>query len=90
MRFAFHTGFSGGIGHLAALQVAAAPEVWLPEYMFIDKPLQQIFVGRHPRPVNGMIAVPDGPASGSSSTMTQSTGTPSDESHCPGQGDVRS
>lgn len=65
MRFAPHTGFSGGISHLAALQVAAAaPELWLLEYMFIDNPLQQIFAGGYPRPVNGMIAVPDGPGLG--------------------------
>jgi L-alanine-DL-glutamate epimerase-like enolase superfamily enzyme len=65
MRFAPHTGFSGGISQLAALQVAAAaPELWLLEFMFIDNPLQQIFVGGYPRPVNGMIAVPDGPGLG--------------------------
>ncbi|HUN31247.1 MAG TPA: mandelate racemase/muconate lactonizing enzyme family protein [Trebonia sp.] len=64
-RFAPHTGFSGGISQLAALQVAAsAAELYLLEYMFIDNPLRDIFVGGYPRPVNGIIEVPDRPGLG--------------------------
>jgi L-alanine-DL-glutamate epimerase-like enolase superfamily enzyme len=65
VRFAPHTGFSGGISQLAALQVAAAAaELYLLEYMFIDNPLRDIFVGGYPRPANGIIDVPDGPGLG--------------------------
>jgi L-alanine-DL-glutamate epimerase-like enolase superfamily enzyme len=64
-RFAPHTGFSGGISQLAALQVAAAAaELYLLEYMFIDNPLRDIFVGGYPVPVNGILEVPDGPGLG--------------------------
>ncbi|HVV25122.1 MAG TPA: mandelate racemase/muconate lactonizing enzyme family protein [Pseudonocardiaceae bacterium] len=65
MRFAPHTGFSGGVSHLAALQTAAAAaELWLLEYMFIDNPLRDIFVGGYPKPHDGVIDVPDGPGLG--------------------------
>jgi D-galactarolactone cycloisomerase len=65
VRFAPHTGFSGGVSHLAALQTAAAAaELWLLEYMFIDNPLRDIFVGGYPKPVNGVIDVPTGPGLG--------------------------
>ncbi len=65
MRFAPHTGFSGGVSHLAALQTAAAAaELWLLEYMFIDNPLRDIFIGGYPKPHNGMIDVPTGPGLG--------------------------
>jgi L-alanine-DL-glutamate epimerase-like enolase superfamily enzyme len=64
-RFAPHTGFSGGISHLAALHTAAAAaELYLLEYMFIDNPLRDIFVGGYPRPVAGEITVPTGPGLG--------------------------
>src|SRR6202167_1382710 len=65
VRFAPHTGFSGGISQLAALQVAAAAaELYLLEYMFIDNPLRDIFQGGYPRPTGGTIEVPDGPGLG--------------------------
>jgi L-alanine-DL-glutamate epimerase-like enolase superfamily enzyme len=65
VRFAPHTGFSGGISHLAALQTAAAvAELWLLEYMFIDNPLRDIFTGGYPKPEGGVIQVPDGPGLG--------------------------
>ncbi len=65
MRFAPHTGFSGGVSHLAALHTAAAAaELYLLEYMFIDNPLREIFVGGYPKPVNGTITVPEGPGLG--------------------------
>lgn len=64
-RLAPHTGFSGGISQLAALHIAAAAgELYLLEYMFIDNPLRDIFVGGYPRPVAGEIPVPDGPGLG--------------------------
>jgi L-alanine-DL-glutamate epimerase-like enolase superfamily enzyme len=65
MRFAPHTGFSGGISHLAALHTAAAAaELYLLEYMFIDNPLREIFRGGYPKPVDGVIEVPSGPGLG--------------------------
>lgn len=61
VRFAPHTGFSGGISHLAALHVAAAAaELYLLEYMFIDNPLREIFVGGYPRPAGGRLSMPAG------------------------------
>lgn len=64
-RFAPHTGFSGGISHLAALHTAAAAgELYLLEYMFIDNPLRDLFVGGFPKPHNGTIDVPSGPGLG--------------------------
>jgi D-galactarolactone cycloisomerase len=65
MRLAPHTGFSGGISQLAALQVAAAAaELHLLEYMFIDNPLRDIFKGGYPRPAGGVLEVPSGPGLG--------------------------
>ncbi len=63
--FAPHTGFSGGVSHLAALHVAAAaPLLMTYEYMYIDHPLKDIFVGGFPKPVDGFLPVPDGPGLG--------------------------
>lgn len=60
-----HTGFSGGISQLAAIHIAAAsPTLFTYEYMFIDNPLQRIFVGGFPEPENGLLAVPQGPGLG--------------------------
>lgn len=65
VRFAPHTGFSGGISHLAALHVAAwAPSLYLLEYMFIDNPLREIFEQGFPRPRGGELPVPDAPGLG--------------------------
>ena len=64
-RFAPHTGFSGGISHLAALHTAAAAaELYLLEYMFIDNPLRDIFIGGYPTPKQGLLDVPSGPGLG--------------------------
>lgn len=64
-RVAPHTGFSGGLSQLAALHVAAAtPVLDSLEYMFIDNPARELFVGGYPRPQEGSIAVPDGPGLG--------------------------
>ncbi|MGE0067556.1 MAG: mandelate racemase/muconate lactonizing enzyme family protein [Solirubrobacterales bacterium] len=63
--FAPHTGFSGGISHLAALHVAAAaPRLASLEYMFIDNPAREIFAAGYPEPEAGTLAVPDGPGLG--------------------------
>jgi D-galactarolactone cycloisomerase len=65
VRFAPHTGFSGGISHLAALHIAAgAAELYKLEYMFIDNPLRDIFVGGYPVPHDGLLDVPTGPGLG--------------------------
>ncbi len=63
--FAPHTGFSGGLSHLAALQVAAAaPSLLCLEHMFIDNPLREIFVGGFPEPASGLLEVPSAPGLG--------------------------
>lgn len=60
-----HTGFSGGVSHLAALHLAAAaPVLTTYEYMFIDNPLVRIFVEGFPEPKGGVLPVPGGPGSG--------------------------
>ncbi|GIH17803.1 mandelate racemase/muconate lactonizing enzyme family protein [Rugosimonospora africana] len=65
LAFAPHTGFSGGLSHLAALHVAAAaPNLLSLEYMYIDNPLREIFVGGYPMARDGRVTVPDGPGLG--------------------------
>ncbi|MGH3656199.1 MAG: mandelate racemase/muconate lactonizing enzyme family protein [Micromonosporaceae bacterium] len=65
LAFAPHTGFSGGVSQLAAIHVAAAaPSLLALEYMFIDNPCREIFVGGYPRADGGVLAVPDGPGLG--------------------------
>ena len=56
-----HTGFSGGLSHLAALHIAAAaPAMKALEYMFIDNPAREIFDhGGYPQPHDGLIDVPE-------------------------------
>lgn len=64
-RIAPHTGFSGGLSQLAALHVAAAvPGLDSLEYMFIDNPARELFVGGYPRQEQGFVDVPDGPGLG--------------------------
>lgn len=66
--YAPHTGFSGGIAHLASLHLAAAaPNFYTYEYMgtrYIQNPLRDIFTNPFPSAENGMIAVPQGPGLG--------------------------
>jgi L-alanine-DL-glutamate epimerase-like enolase superfamily enzyme len=63
--FAPHTGFSGGLSQLAAIHVAAAAtHLDALEYMFIDNPARELFVGGYPTPLNGMLPVPDAPGLG--------------------------
>lgn len=65
LRFAPHTGFSGGVSQLGAIHVAAAvPELFRLEYMFIDNPMRELFVGGYPRVENGTLPVPQGPGLG--------------------------
>jgi galactonate dehydratase len=65
LRFAPHTGFSGGLSQIAAIHVAAAaPSLFALEYMFIDNPARELFVGGYPRPENGVLEVPQGPGWG--------------------------
>lgn len=60
-----HTGFSSGVSHLAALQVAAAiPNVYKLEHMCIDHPLRELFTSPFPQPSGGVLEVPDGPGLG--------------------------
>ncbi len=63
--FAPHTGFSGGVSHLAAVHVAvASPVLTTFEYMFIDNPLVDIFEGGFLRPTDGMLPIPEEPGLG--------------------------
>lgn len=66
--YAPHTGFSGGIAHLASLHLAAAaPNFYTYEYMgtqYIQNPLRDIFTEPFPAPERGMIALPQGPGLG--------------------------
>ena len=66
--YAPHTGFSGGIAHLASLHLAAAaPNFYTYEYMgtsYIQNPLRDIFTAPFPAPKEGLIALPQGPGLG--------------------------
>lgn len=63
--FAPHTGFSGGVSHLASLHLAAAaPTLKTYEYMFIDNPLMQLFTEPFPKAADGYVHVPDRPGLG--------------------------
>ncbi|GAA5201336.1 mandelate racemase/muconate lactonizing enzyme family protein [Rugosimonospora acidiphila] len=65
LAFAPHTGFSGGLSQLAALHVAAAaPTLLALEYMYIDNPLREIFVGGYPVAKDGWVSPPDAPGLG--------------------------
>jgi D-galactarolactone cycloisomerase len=65
LAFAPHTGFSGGVSQLAALQVAAsAPTVYMIEHMFIDNPVRELFVEPYPQARAGLLPVPTGPGLG--------------------------
>ncbi len=66
--YAPHTGFSGGVAHLASLHLAgAAPNFYTYEYMgtvYVQNPLRDIFTTPFPSPREGYIALPDGPGLG--------------------------
>lgn len=60
-----HTGFSGGINNLASTLLAATvPEGGMLEHMIIGNPLRELFTEPLPDPVDGVVAVPDGPGLG--------------------------
>ncbi len=68
LQYAPHTGFSGGIAHLASLHLAAAaPNFSTYEYMgtqYIQNPLREIFTTPFPVPEDGWLRVPTGPGLG--------------------------
>jgi len=68
LQYAPHTGFSGGVAHLASLHLAAAaPNFSTYEYMgtqYIQNPLREIFTAPFPVPEAGLIAPPSGPGLG--------------------------
>ncbi len=68
LQYAPHTGFSGGIAHLASLHLAAAaPNFSIYEYMgtrYVENPLREIFTEPFPVPDAGMLALPQGPGLG--------------------------
>lgn len=65
LAFAPHTGLSGGLSQLAAIHAsAAAPNLQMLEYMFIDNPVRDIFVGGFPNVRDGHVAVPTAPGLG--------------------------
>jgi len=60
-----HVGASGGICAAAAIQVAAAvPNLRIYEHMYMEHDLQDVFVEGPLRPVESVIAVPQGPGLG--------------------------
>ncbi|MHB8631428.1 MAG: mandelate racemase/muconate lactonizing enzyme family protein [Candidatus Limnocylindria bacterium] len=65
VRYAPHTGFSGGVAQLASLHLAAAvPQLAAVEWMFIDNPLAEIFTEPLPQAKDGMVALPTKPGMG--------------------------
>ncbi len=65
LRYAPHTGFSGGVSHLAALHVAASvPNLMTYEYFYAPNPLRDLFTDPFPEPREGMVAVPQRPGLG--------------------------
>jgi L-alanine-DL-glutamate epimerase-like enolase superfamily enzyme len=60
-----HTGFSGGVAHLASLHLAAAvPNFMTYEYFYAPNALRDVFTTPFPEPKGGMIAPPGGPGLG--------------------------
>jgi L-alanine-DL-glutamate epimerase-like enolase superfamily enzyme len=65
LRYAPHTGFSGGVSHLAAMHIGASvPNLMTYEYFFAPNPLRDLFVGGFPEPSNGFIDLPERPGLG--------------------------
>jgi L-alanine-DL-glutamate epimerase-like enolase superfamily enzyme len=65
LRIAPHTGFSGGVAHLAALHLAAAlPNVSTYEYFYAPNALRDLFVEPFPAPHRGTVALPTAPGLG--------------------------
>ncbi|MGH9024254.1 MAG: mandelate racemase/muconate lactonizing enzyme family protein [Acidimicrobiia bacterium] len=65
LAYAPHTGFSGGVEHLAALHLsAAAPNFTTYEYFYSPNALREIFTSPFPRALDGTVALPVGPGLG--------------------------
>jgi L-alanine-DL-glutamate epimerase-like enolase superfamily enzyme len=65
LAYAPHTGFSGGVAHLASLHLAAAaPNFMTYEYFYAPNALRDIFTTPFPEPKGSMITLPDGPGLG--------------------------
>lgn len=60
-----HVGFSSGISGAAAVQVAAAiTNFRIHEHMYMEHPLQDVFLDPFPSPVESQLQVPRGPGLG--------------------------
>lgn len=60
-----HTGFSGGVAHLASLHLAAAvPNFMTYEYFYAPNALRDIFTAPFPEPSAGVVALPGAPGLG--------------------------
>ena len=60
-----HTGFSGGVAHLASLHLAAAvPNFMTYEYFYAPNALRDIFTRPFPEPSGGAISLPIAPGLG--------------------------
>lgn len=65
LAYAPHTGFSGGVAHLASLHLAAAVQNFMTyEYFFAPNPLRDLFTEPFPEPKAGMVPVPERPGLG--------------------------
>lgn len=65
IKVAPHTGASGPICMAATLQLSAALSPFLiHEYMYLENPFEAFFETALPKPVNGVIEVPQGPGLG--------------------------
>jgi len=65
VKIAPHTGFFSSLNILAAMHFSAATPAFLTfEFMELDHPLIEIFTEPIPRPVNGMLALPEKPGIG--------------------------
>ncbi len=61
LAFAPHTGFSGGIAHLASLHLAAtAPNFMTYEYFYAPNALRDVFTAPFPQPKDGTVPLPAG------------------------------
>lgn len=65
LAFAPHTGFSGGIAHLASLHLAATvPNFMTYEYFYAPNALRDVFTAPFPQPKDGTVPLPPGPGLG--------------------------
>ncbi|MGQ0549293.1 MAG: mandelate racemase/muconate lactonizing enzyme family protein [Armatimonadota bacterium] len=65
LAYAPHTGFSGGIAHLASLHLAASvPNFMTYEYFYAPNALRDLFTAPFPQPKDGTVPLPTGPGLG--------------------------